>query len=108
MQKRICPVCGLPWWSAAQEKAWRCSRCGAQIPVPPEEEQAVHEICQGCKRNHVYFERFCPGIRGEWTIRKCKQARQEARRNWDDYELNREWRSGSCAAKSSELLSNSN
>lgn len=33
MVKRVCPSCGASWYSAdTSEKAWRCERCGAEIP----------------------------------------------------------------------------
>ncbi|MGB9660686.1 MAG: hypothetical protein ACPL5F_01545 [Moorellaceae bacterium] len=33
MQKRICPACGFPCYSAAAEQVWKCPRCGSTIPV---------------------------------------------------------------------------
>lgn len=32
MQKRICPNCGQPWYSAAENEIWLCSVCGAKVP----------------------------------------------------------------------------
>ncbi|SMB97815.1 hypothetical protein SAMN00808754_1961 [Thermanaeromonas toyohensis ToBE] len=50
----------------------------------------VHEFCWGCKANHPFFERFCPGVTDtEWTIRKCERARAEARKRWEEYDLGR-------------------
>jgi len=34
MMKRVCPLCGLPIYSAASGKAyWICPRCGAQVGI---------------------------------------------------------------------------
>ncbi|WP_297202389.1 hypothetical protein [Thermanaeromonas sp.] len=41
MQKRICPGCGLPWWSAAAGTVWKCPNCGAEIPVPEETDEKL-------------------------------------------------------------------
>lgn len=40
MQKRICLVCGLPWYLAAVGQVWKCPRCGAEIPVEEAEGNA--------------------------------------------------------------------
>lgn len=32
MEKRICPVCGLPAYSAVEERDWICPNCGGEIP----------------------------------------------------------------------------
>lgn len=31
MTKRICPNCGLPWFSASAETTWTCPNCGGLI-----------------------------------------------------------------------------
>lgn len=31
MTKRICPNCGLPWYSAESDNAWNCQCCGVLI-----------------------------------------------------------------------------
>lgn len=79
----------------------RCQNCGAPIKlelweVPAAVFPGVHGFCQGCKLNHIFFGRFCPGIPDgeEWTTRKCEGARQEAHRRYDEYVLNRGWRQG--------------
>lgn len=44
MQSRVCPNCGLPWYSADSEGAWVCPRCNRTIPPevkpcdPPEKK----------------------------------------------------------------------
>lgn len=83
MQKRVCPVCGLPQYSAAAEGIWHCPRCGAEIPA------GEHHICTGCKKQSVFFEEFCEGLRGEWTLGKCEAARAEARKRWREKEAAR-------------------
>jgi hypothetical protein len=45
-----------------------------------------HDICAGCKRQSVFFEEFCEGISGEWTLGKCEAARAEAKRKWREKE----------------------
>lgn len=37
LQKRVCLVCGLPWYSANTLTPWTCPRCGAEIPPPTQE-----------------------------------------------------------------------
>lgn len=86
MQKRTCPVCGLPWHSAAAEQPWRCPRCEAEIPVDAPENR----WCAGCKANIRFFAEYCDGTGPEWTIAKCEAARAEARRKWREYELRRD------------------
>ncbi len=55
------------------------ARCGAEIP-------AEHKICTGCKKQSVFFEEFCEGLRSEWTLGKCEAARAEAKRKWREKE----------------------
>lgn len=45
MVSRICPQCGLPWYSAAAEETWICPECGAKIPP-----QEVDVNVQGDKK----------------------------------------------------------
>lgn len=76
MEKRICPSCGLPWYSAVAGGIWHCPRCGARIPA------GEHSICTGCKRQSAFFAEYCEGLRDEWTLGKCEAARAEARKKW--------------------------
>jgi ribosomal protein S27AE len=79
MQKRVCPICGLPQYSAAAEQAWRCPRCGA-VPLAEEENR----YCIYCKSTMPLFAKFCDGTGPEWTIAKCEAARAEARNRWKE------------------------
>jgi len=82
MQERICVVCGFPMYSAAVESTWRCPRCGAEVPPLPE----ASKICTDCKNRIPFFSKFCPGIEGVYTIRKCEEARRKAQVNYEEYE----------------------
>lgn len=31
--RRLCPVCGMPWNSADNTGPWRCPRCNSEIPA---------------------------------------------------------------------------
>lgn len=85
MQKRTCPVCGLPQYSAAVEQTWRRVRCGAEIPAGEQENR----WCAGCKANVRFFAEYCDGTEQEWTIAKCEAARAEAKRKWREKEMGR-------------------
>ena len=34
LNKRICPKCSTPWYSADTMDIWKCEDCGSEIPVP--------------------------------------------------------------------------
>ena len=44
--KRICPKCGVEWYSAGKDSVWVCNcvwicDCGAEIPVPESDKAGV-------------------------------------------------------------------
>jgi ribosomal protein L37AE/L43A len=45
MQKRICPNCNFPCYSAAETAIWLCPRCGAEI-LPREDPKEDTESGQ--------------------------------------------------------------
>ncbi|MGB9660681.1 MAG: hypothetical protein ACPL5F_01520 [Moorellaceae bacterium] len=78
MPKVYCCICQQPIELTRQE-------------IPAALFPGLHEICQRCKLNHIYFEKFCPGIKDseEWTIHNCEQARKKAQGNYARYESGR-------------------
>ena len=42
MTKRVCPNCGLPWYSADTISVWECQECGGLIG--PEREVKLEVV----------------------------------------------------------------